>query len=131
MYSELKKREKLRANEKKKAEKAAAAAAKKAEQAAKNANKPQAIVEETDPAKYSENRRAWVEGQREAGVAYPHKFKRTHRIDECRNEFVEKDIEKGAFMEDLTVAIAGRIQTIRWSGAKLVFIDLEGDQQKI
>ena len=34
-------------------------------------------------------------------------------------------------MEDLTVAVAGRIQTIRWSGAKLVFIDLEGDQQKI
>jgi len=58
--TELKKRDKARVNEKKKAEKAAIAAQKKAEQAAKNSSKPAAIVEETDPAKYSENRRAWV-----------------------------------------------------------------------
>lgn len=105
----MKKREKARANEIKKAEKAKIAAEKKAAQAAKNSTKPVAIVEETDPAKYSENRRAWVQTQREANVAYPHKFNRTHRIDDCKNEFSNKDIEKGAFNEEYVVAIAGRI----------------------
>lgn len=40
-------------------------------------------------------------------------------------------MEKGAFDTSLTVAIAGRIQSVRWSGAKLVFIDLEGDSQRL
>jgi lysyl-tRNA synthetase class II len=37
------------------------------------------------------------------------------------------------FLEDAanTVKVTGRVMTIRASGAKLVFIDLEGDSTKI
>jgi len=107
--TELKKREKARTAAIKKAEKAAAAAIKKAEQDAKRDAKPKPVVEETDPSKYSENRRVWVQGQRDAGTAYPHKFNRTHRVDKCKEEYSNKEIDKGAFNEEYVVAIAGRI----------------------
>ena len=35
------------------------------------------------------------------------------------------------FIEDQTVKITGRVMTIRSSGAKLIFFDLEGDSAKI
>jgi lysyl-tRNA synthetase, class II len=64
---------------------------------------------------------------------YPHKFARTHRIDEFRAQFESKITEKGVFSEDPahTVKITGRVMTIRSQGAKLIFIDLEGDQAKV
>lgn len=86
--SELKKRQKMR-------EKEAKAAAKAAEKAAKEAEKPQkkkvegaAADEELDPSKYTENRRQFIQSKRDAGVnPYPHKFSRTHRVDEFRELF--------------------------------------------
>lgn len=35
------------------------------------------------------------------------------------------------FIEDKVVSVAGRIKAIRGSGAKLLFIDLEGDEARI
>jgi lysyl-tRNA synthetase class 2 len=50
-----------------------------------------------------------------------------------KTEFDPKITEKGVFLEEDkdTVALAGRVLTIRQSGAKLAFIDLEGDSIKI
>jgi len=61
---------------------------------------------------------------------YPHKFSRTHRIDTFRQEF-ETEITEVGFLEDRTVSVTGRIKSIRGQGAKLIFIDLEGDGAKI
>lgn len=42
-------------------------------------------MEELDPTKYTENRKNWLQSQRDAQInPYPHKFSRTHRIDEFR-----------------------------------------------
>lgn len=68
---------------------------------------------------------------RDSGVnPYPHKFTRTHRIDEFRRAYDEQITEK-VFIEDQTVSLTGRIIVIRGSGAKLIFIDLEGDNAKV
>ena len=59
---------------------------KKAEQAAAKGEagaKPGFGDEDVDPSKYTDNRKAWVQAQRDANKnPYPHKFNRTHRIDE-------------------------------------------------
>ena len=62
---------------------------------------------------------------------YPHKFTRTHRIDEFRVEYDQAITENNAFVEDMTVALTGRILSIRGAGNSLIFIDLEGDSAKV
>ena len=62
---------------------------------------------------------------------YPHKFTRTHRIDQFRREYDETLTENNAFVEDQTVSLTGRIMSIRGAGASLIFIDLEGDSSKV
>lgn len=64
---------------------------------------------------------------------YPHKFHRTLRIDELRAKFDSLVTENGVFLEESKdeISITGRVMNIRESSAKLVFIDLEGDQQKV
>lgn len=39
--------------------------------------------------------------------------------------------ENNKFVDDMTVALTGRILAIRGAGASLIFIDLEGDGAKI
>lgn len=100
--NELKTRQKLR---KKEAEKAAKDA-KKAEEAAKKGESggKQKVVEEVDPTKYTENRKNWIQAERNQDRnPYPHKFSRSHRIDEFRNEFDSLIPENGVFLEDKTV----------------------------
>ena len=88
--------------------------------------------EEKDPSKYTDNRRAFVAGVRDQGInPYPHKFTRTHRIDEFRREYEETITETNQFVEDMTVSLTGRIMAIRGAGAQLIFIDLEGDGAKV
>ncbi len=88
--------------------------------------------EEKDPTKYTENRKAFIQGLRDQNInPYPHKFTRTHRIDEFRNEYNETIKETNKFVEDMTVALTGRIMAIRGAGASLIFIDLEGDGAKV
>ena len=62
---------------------------------------------------------------------YPHKFDRTHRIDEFTKAFDPICIEKGVFFDDHKVALTGRVMSIRAAGPKLVFIDLHGDDAKV
>ena len=93
--------------------------------------KPSFAEEDIDPSKYTENRKAWIQGQRDQGKnPYPHKFSRTHRIDQFREEFSDK-ITENIFLEDETVSVTGRVVNIRASGAKLIFIDIEGDTKKL
>lgn len=88
--------------------------------------------EEKDPSKYTENRKNFVQGIRDQGVnPYPHKFTRTHRINEFRQEYDQTITETNKFVEDMTVALTGRIMAIRGAGASLIFIDLEGDGAKV
>ena len=113
---------------KKEAEKAAAG-----EGAPKKKDNPGAAFdeEEKDPSKYTENRKNFVQGLRDQNInPYPHKFTRTHRIDEFRRDYDEQITEK-VFIEDQTVSLTGRIMAIRGAGANLIFIDLEGDGAKV
>ena len=115
---------------KKAAEEAKAAAG---EEAPKKKNLAAAFEEEEkDPSKYTENRKNFVQSLRDQNVnPYPHKFTRTHRIDEFRVEYDQAITENNAFVEDMTVALTGRILSIRGAGNSLIFIDLEGDSSKV
>lgn len=132
--SELKKRTKKRKNEKAKEEKAAKKKLQEEEKKAKAAaagpgvEAPTIGGDETlDPSKYTQNRRDWLNSRRAEGEnPYPHKFQRTHRIDEFIAAFKE-NAEEGIFQEDKPVAITGRVITIRGSGKHLVFYDIGGD----
>ena len=62
---------------------------------------------------------------------YPHKFTRSHRIDEFRSEYDQALTENNTFVADITVALTGRIMAVRGAGNALIFIDLEGDQAKV
>lgn len=111
--NELKRRAKL---EQKAKEKAVKDAAKAAEDAAKGA-KPKKEEEILDPGKYHEHRCKTILGYKEAGEhPYPHKFK----VSISLTHFIEKykDLEAGSKAEE-TVSVAGRVHSIRESGAKL------------
>jgi lysyl-tRNA synthetase class 2 len=129
--SELKKRQKNREKEVKALAKAEEKKIKEAEKPIKAA-KPTGFDEvELDPSKYTENRKNWIQQQRDQGKnPYPHKFSRTHRIDQFRSEFDAK-ITENVFLEDEVVSVTGRIVNIRAQGVKLIFIDIEGDSKKL
>jgi lysyl-tRNA synthetase class 2 len=58
-------------------------------------------VEDLDPTQYTNNRKAYIDHLRAEGKnPYPHKFERTHRIDEFTKEFDPKPLDKGVFIED-------------------------------
>ena len=105
-----------------KAEKAAKAKAEK--EAAKAANPKKENEEEiTDPNLFTENRKAAIIQMEKAGInPYPHKFHVDYRIPDFNSEF-ESKIENGAKLEETTVALAGRVVSIRRQG-KLYFNDL-------
>ncbi len=62
---------------------------------------------------------------------YPHKFERSHRVDEFVKEFNPICVTNGVFLEEQKVALTGRVMSIRAQSAKLVFIDLVGDDAKV
>jgi lysyl-tRNA synthetase class 2 len=71
--------------------------------------------EELDPTQYTENRKAWIQSVREAGQnPYPHKFKRTHKLNEFHTEWDPKAVEKNVFFEEANVAVTGRVMAIRF-----------------
>jgi lysyl-tRNA synthetase class 2 len=83
----------------KKIESAAKKAKKDEEKAAKAAQKAKdqpvkkKIVEDEilDPNMYMENRKNWLQSERDAGRnPYPHKFERTHKLKDFIEEFTEK-----------------------------------------
>lgn len=60
---------------------------------------------------------------------YPHKFNVTISLE----DFIEKynNLNSGDVLENITVSVAGRVHSIRESGAKLIFYDLRGEGVKI
>ncbi|KAL4214357.1 lysyl-tRNA synthetase [Rhizopus microsporus] len=128
LYSEFKRREKLRAKEAAKAAKAAAAPAKEATPKEKSAEEGE---EELNPNQYFELRSKVVNKLRDElnPNPYPHKFQVTLSLP----EFIEKysKLEVGERLDDQVISVAGRIHNKRASGAKLRFYDLHGDGVKI
>lgn len=111
--NEMKRRAKM---EQKAKEKAAKEAAKSAEESSKGA-KAKKVEEPLDPGKYHEHRCKTILGYKEAGEApYPHKFNVTMSL----THYIEKytDLEAGEHSKDV-VSVAGRVHSIRESGAKL------------
>jgi lysyl-tRNA synthetase, class II len=128
--NELKKRQTLR----KKAKDAAEKAAKKAQTAPKATaeKKVKAEEEEVDPSKYTDNRKAFLEGMRSDGKnPYPHKFNRDFTIPQFKEKYDQIKIANGEFKEGENVSVTGRIMMLRPSGAKLIFIDLVEDTGKV
>eukprot|EP00439_Symbiodinium_sp_Y106_P045825 s1208_g5.t2 len=89
--------------------------------------KPKAPVEEAiDPTAYRENR---IKQLKEAGVeAYPHSWD----VDATVSELIKKfsDLEDGERRDEVEFRVAGRVKSLRSSGAKLKFYDLvEGGER--
>ena len=85
-----------------------------------------------DPSKYTEIRKNFLQDQRNDGKnPYPHKFNRDMTILQFREKYENVKVENGVFLEDQKVSLTGRIMTLRTSGAKLIFIDLFEDNNKI
>lgn len=86
--------------------------------------------DDLDPNAYFENRAAAVQRAKDAGQnPYPHKFAVDYSIPDFIDHF-GPTVEPGSHMDDV-VSIAGRIQTKRASGAKLLFYDIVGGGQKV
>ena len=86
--------------------------------------------EELDPTKYFENRKTFLTKLMEGGVnPFPHKFEVTISLPEFIKKY--KDItKKGEFLPE-TVHVAGRVNSIRKSGASLIFYDIISEDEKI
>lgn len=126
--SELKRRLKAEQKLKEKAEKTAAqpvapATEKKTLKAAE---------EEISPNEYYKLRTAAISALKKGSKddhPYPHKF----NVSISLEEFIEnhKDLQNGEVLENVTVSVAGRVHSIRESGAKLIFYDLRGEGVKL
>ena len=73
---------------------------------------------------YLQERMALVEKLGEKKDAYPHKFECSHTVEELIGEYKEK-IEDSARLDDVTVSVAGRINSVRV--AKTAFFDIIGN----
>ncbi|CAH0700508.1 unnamed protein product [Spodoptera exigua] len=124
---ELKRRLKAEQKLKEKAEKAAQLPTPAAEK--KSSTKAE---EEISPNEYYKLRTAAVAALKEGSKddhPYPHKFHVTISLE----EFIEKynNVNSGEVLENVTLSVAGRVHSIRESGAKLIFYDLRGEGVKI
>ena len=127
---ELKKREKQRKNQEEKAKKEQEKKAKGQDGGQNESKKKKGQEEELDPTKYFENRKAFLTKEIEQGKnPFPHKFQVTISLPEFIKKY--KDItKKGEFLEEV-VQVAGRVHSIRKSGAALIFYDIRGNDAKI
>lgn len=129
--TELKKRQKQRANDAKKAEKAAKSAA----SAPKVAKKKDQLVD-LNPNQYFEIRSRQIDELRQANLAdgsafnpYPHKFSVSIQLPAFAEKY--KDLKRGESLKDVEVKVSGRIMGKRESGSKLKFYVLKGDGVQI
>eukprot|EP00347_Sterkiella_histriomuscorum_P007826 403347417 len=128
--NEIKTREKLREKELKLKQKEEEKQLKAAQNPAGASKKAKEV--ELDPTQYTENRKQFIQAVRDKNEnPYPHKFNRTHKLCEFHSQYNEKCAQNDVFLEDATVAVAGRVMSIRNAGQKLIFIDLHGDEHKI
>ncbi|XP_041969467.1 lysine--tRNA ligase isoform X2 [Aricia agestis] len=123
--NELKRRLKAEQKLKEKAEKAA-------QQPVASEKKSSKADEEISPNEYYKLRTGAVaalkNGKKEEHP-YPHKFTVTISLE----DFIEKynNLKDGEVLENVTLSVAGRIHSIRESGAKLIFYDLRGEGVKL
>ena len=126
---ELKRREKMRKKEEEEAKKKTEKEA-KAKEAGKEPKKKKNDEEELDPTKYFENRKAYLLKKMEAGEnPFPHKFEVTISLPEFIKKYTDIT-KKGEFLPEV-VQVAGRVSTIRKSGAGLIFYDIKSGESKI
>lgn len=86
-----------------------------------------------EPNKYTENRKHWLQTLRDKGEnPYPHKYSRTHKLDEFYEQFIAlcPEESKNTYLDAL-VRVTGRVNSIRSAGKKLVFYDIVGDDKKL
>lgn len=131
-YSELKRRLKAEQKVKEKAEKDK----EKEKNAAENGSDKKTGDAEVNEAEISPNeffklRSTAVEElkKRPETHPYPHKFNVTTSLENFIEEY--NNTAKDGETLDITVSVAGRIHSIRNSGAKLIFYDLRGEGVKI
>lgn len=133
--SELKRRLKQAELDKKKAEKDAQKAAEKPAEVKKESAAAAATtkVDEADfnPAEYFKYRSGLVDDLKKSPEThpYPHKFHVSSSLEDFINNY--KDLNVGEMRENEKLSVAGRIHSIRESGAKLIFYDLRGEGVKI
>eukprot|EP00873_Tetraselmis_striata_P002783 jgi/Tetstr1/423047/TSEL_013818.t1 len=127
--SEFKKRQKAARVAKEREEK-------KAAQAAKEATKPKKAKAEDeddddmDPTMYFENRLKSVGAVKAAGGnPYPHKFDVSAQLPAYVQQY--ESLGEGEQLSDVTVKLAGRINSKRASGAKLIFYDLKSEGVRV
>jgi lysyl-tRNA synthetase class 2 len=126
---ELKKREKMRKKEEEQAKKKAEKEA-KAKEAGGEQKKKKNDEEDLDPTKYFENRKAYLLKKMEAGEnPFPHKFEVTITLPEFIKKYADIT-KKGEFLDEV-VQVAGRVNSIRKSGASLIFYDIKSGDAKI
>jgi len=126
---ELKKREKMRKKEEEQAKKKAEKEA-KAKESGGEKKKKKNDEEELDPTKYFENRKAYLLKKMEAGEnPFPHKFEVTITLPEFIKKYADIT-KKGEFLDEV-VQVAGRVNSIRKSGASLIFYDIKSGDAKI
>lgn len=134
-FSELKRRLKAAEQEKKKAEKDAQKVADNPNAAATTAKKDENVnkIDESEfnPAEYFKYRSGLVDDLKKSPEThpYPHKF----HVSISLEEFISKynHLKEGDMLENEKLSVAGRIHSIRESGAKLIFYDLRGEGVKI
>ena len=124
---ELKRREKNRKKEQEQAEKKGNKEPKEKGGEKEKKGKPE---EELDPTKYFENRKNYLLKEIESGKnPFPHKFQVTISLPDFIKKY--KGItKKGEFLDDV-VQVAGRVHSIRKSGASLIFYDIRGNDVKL
>ena len=126
---EFKKREKARKKEEEQAKKKAEKEA-KAKEGGNEQKKKKNDEEELDPTKYFENRKTYLlKKMAEGENPFPHKFEVTITLPEFIKKYTDIT-KKGEFLPEV-VQVAGRVHSIRKSGANLIFYDLKSDDAKI
>lgn len=133
-FSELKRRMKAEQKAKEKAEKdkeKEKAAAENGPASAKKAGDSEVNEAEISPNEYLKLRSAAIEELKKQPEThpYPHKFNVTISLENFIEQY-QNTITDGETL-DVTVSVAGRIHSIRGSGAKLIFYDLRGEGVKI
>ncbi|KAK4336772.1 hypothetical protein RND71_043859 [Anisodus tanguticus] len=128
---------KISKNELKRRLKAEKAAAEKLEkEKAKLEKKAQENIKEnseedcTDPGEYFENRKNYINTQKEQGLnPYPHKFEVSIGLIEYIKKYA--DLNPGDIKKEVIECISGRVHAKRESGSKLIFYDLRAEGTKI
>lgn len=111
----------------------------KAEKAAKESSpKPQAKAkavkeDEISPNEYYKLRTAAVSALKATNDKNEHPYPHKYHVDIALSQFIKKykHLSDGQILEDVTLSLAGRVHSMRESGAKLIFYDLRGEGVKL